>query len=1189
MCGILAVLPVYDEPGSAPLEEAEPLLTSLRTALNLAPTLPAGDASAVAAGFGTLNKVLERVVEDFSTAAAGRLLAIDDTLWSQADEAAAAIEDRLRAADSWLDTGVASWNADDVERVQAALRRSLDLAWTLGEDRIHAAARVRHLAAGTNSMPGLPTAGPTPELSVTAAVAYFALDTVLDAIDRLEVRGRDSAGVHLWVQLSDADLAALPPSVFQRHDGLFRSGTIVPVPGGLSIVYKTASVVGRLGDNIRTLRAEISADADLRAVLSRPSARVSVLAHTRWASVGRVSTANAHPLNSSVRGGGTTRRYAVAALNGDIDNHLDLREREEITPDAEITTDAKLIPVMIAHRLAAIGTSGAAGANGAAGTSGAAALADCLRQYDGSMAIGLQSDEEPDRLVLGVKGGGQGLFVGLGPSGYVIASEVFGLAARSDQYLRVDRVEGDAAARTGTVVTVDRGGRGTLAGLHRLDAAGVPQPILPSELRTAELTTRDVARGSYERYLEKELAEAPSSFRKTLRGRVHELDRRLSVDLPDSALPSHVRKALADGQLEEIILIGQGTAAVSAAGVAHIVESLVGDRLTVRALPASELSAWRLRRDMSRTVVVAISQSGTTTDTNRTVDLVRERGATVLAIVNRRDSDLVGKSDGVLYTSDGRDIEMAVASTKAFYAQAAAGMLLGLGIAKELGVLDQHAEDAQLRMLVEMPGKLEEIARDKARIAAVAQQVACTYPYWAVVGSGPNRIAAAEVRIKLSELCYRGVSADAVEDKKHIDLSAESLILVCAAGAPVTQLQDLAKEIDIFAAHRNRPVVIADAGTRQLWPTDLVLEVPATHPTLAWLLSTAAGHLFSYYAARTIDAAADDLRAALAALDAELPPVPGLAGGVGGVGSVDSAGSAGLAGQVGVRTEGGRHPATVPLGRFVDDATRGQYRGVLTNDKALRLASARWYLDGLLPIDALLTATSGLPGQDDPDDLVRQVLTDAVEELTRSIDSVKHQAKTVTVGTSRSGVDLFENPLTRRVLELGVDRDALSYPTLLALRGYSGVIGEVSGATRYTIAASTAGPQIRVSYKSGLAASLRSRADTETALSGTKKLAIDTRSVRLERGRIDRRMVLLIPELSGARVAGLTLLHVELVPQAGANALLAALEHAGSRLPELRAAITEHDRPFDPDALAGLPTEVALLAPVDEVASAVIA
>src|SRR3546814_9503097 len=86
---------------------------------------------------------------------------------------------------------------------------------------------------------------------------------------------------------------------------------------------------------------------------------------------------------------------------------------------------------------------------------------------------------------------------------------------------------------------------------------------------------------------------------------------------------------------------------------------------------------------MSDTVVIALSQSGTTTDTNRTVDLVRGRGAKVLAIVNRRGSDLTDKADGVLYTSDGRDVEMSVASTKAFYAQIAAGFLLAWARSEE--------------------------------------------------------------------------------------------------------------------------------------------------------------------------------------------------------------------------------------------------------------------------------------------------------------------------------------------------------------------------------------------------------------------------------------------------------------------------------------------------------------------------
>ncbi|WP_211472397.1 SIS domain-containing protein [Actinocrinis puniceicyclus] len=1124
---------------SAHEEVRGPALGALGTAIEQGALL--GDlASAARTGerLDALNSALENTVRLLSSPAGTHLLAADPAAAALLGERVETVHSRLRIANASLDAGEADWDADEVEQVQILLRRALDLAWTLAEDRIAAAARVRELA-------GLGAAAGAAELSPAASVSYFALEMALDSLDRLEVRGRDSAGVHLWVRLSETDLADLAPMVAQRHDALFRSGAVEQVAGCLSIVYKTASLVGRLGDNVRALRASIRDDALLREILRRPSARVSVLGHTRWASVGRVSQPNAHPLNnlaysSTLADAHTTRaagsaRYAVGALNGDIDNHVELRTGEGIEADPEVTTDAKLIPVMVAQRLDD-------------GADAAGALHDCLRRYRGSMAIGVQTDDAPDRLLLGVKGGGQGLYVGLGPAGYLVASEVFGLVAWSTRYLRID-VDGDAPGEA-VVVCVDGADAGTAAGLRRIDGTGAAHQIPEAQFRLPEVATRDIARGGFERYLEKELAEAPASFRRTLRGRVHERDGRLTVDLPDSALPTSVRERLRDGSLDEVIFIGQGTAAVAASGIAYLAESLFGDRIRVRTMPATELSAWHLHRDLSHACIVAISQSGTTTDTNRTVDLVRERGATVLAIVNRRDSDLVAKSDGVLYTSDGRDIEMAVASTKAFYAQAAAGMLLSLGFAKQAGILDPHDEDALLRTLAEIPDKLEELEKSKAGIAAIAEQVACRYRYSAVLGSGPNRIAAAEVRIKLSELCYCGVSSDAVEDKKHIDLSAESLVLVCAAGTPVTQLHDVVKEVEIFAAHRNRPVMIVDAGTGGLWPTELIIEVPPTHPKLAWILSTAAGHLFAYYAARAIDQAGDDLRLALTALDQGEP--------------------------------GGTVAAALALGRFVDDCGRGLLRGVLGSDTGMRLAAAHWFLTGALPASALPEYTEGA----DPLEFVRQILDAAVDEMTRSIDSVKHQAKTVTVGTSRSGAYLFDSRLAKAVLETGVDRDTLGYATLAALRGYDAVVTAVAGATRYALSGSPNDLRIKVVSKSGIAQDLPSRADAGTELMGTKKLAVETGSVRLERGINDGRLVLIVPETSGSRPVGVTLLHVELAPRASGTALLAALEASGPRLLELRAAITERDRPFTTEALSALDPELVLLAPAARVAAA---
>src|SRR4029077_7398740 len=142
-----------------------------------------------------------------------------------------------------------------------------------------------------------------------------------------------------------------------------------------------------------------------------------------------------------------------------------------------------------------------------------------------------------------------------------------------------------------------------------------------------------------------------------------------------------------------------------------------------------------MRTDMSDTLVIAISQSGTTTDTNRTVDLARARGAAVIGIVNRRNSDLTDKAHGVLYTSDGRDVEMAVPSTKAFYAQVAAGFLLAAAVAEAAGCARRVAMSDILHGLRALPEALDTVLARRDDIAALAQRHAPGRRYWAVVGN----------------------------------------------------------------------------------------------------------------------------------------------------------------------------------------------------------------------------------------------------------------------------------------------------------------------------------------------------------------------------------------------------------------------------------------------------------------------
>ena len=156
---------------------------------------------------------------------------------------------------------------------------------------------------------------------------------------------------------------------------------------------------------------------------------------------------------------------------------------------------------------------------------------------------------------------------------------------------------------------------------------------------------------------------------------------------------------------------------------------------------------------------------------------------------------------------------------------------------------------------------MERVQAKREEIADAARRFAPSKRYWAVVGNGPNRVAAEEVRIKLSELCYKSIAADATEDKKHIDLSSEPLILVCAAGLRGSTADDVAKETAIFRAHKATPIVIADEG-EQRYSAAATIAVPAVDPALGFVLSAMVGHLFGYEAALAIDGSARPLREA---------------------------------------------------------------------------------------------------------------------------------------------------------------------------------------------------------------------------------------------------------------------------------------------------------------------------------------
>ncbi len=388
----------------------------------------------------------------------------------------AAIEGRLTELDALavLVDGELDTIADaDLEEVHVALVRFKDALWAVRKDRLRTAVAVADLA-GCDAPP-------------SALAAFSAVQTVLSALDRLEVRGRDSAGIHLIVRDHGLDLDSEPVRQLlagRTDDILYPSGAVRVADGHLTFVYKAAAEIGELGDNVRALRAALRTDALLHLAVASEAARVNVMAHTRWASVGIISEPNAHPVIQEEEGG-SMGPYVAAALNGDVDNHADLKAAAQLHIPLLVTTDAKVIPALVSRA--------------ASGDGFVDAFRRTVGTFEGSVAVAAVCSTLPDVVALAVRGSGQGLYVGLADDSYIVASEPYGLVEETTRYLRLDGetpAQPGVEASRGQIVVLDAAVAGTVGGIRRLAYDGTELPVDEDEISTAEITTRDIDRGA---------------------------------------------------------------------------------------------------------------------------------------------------------------------------------------------------------------------------------------------------------------------------------------------------------------------------------------------------------------------------------------------------------------------------------------------------------------------------------------------------------------------------------------------------------------------------------------------------------------------------------------------------------------------------------------------------------------------
>ena len=808
-----------------------------------------------------------------------------------------------------------------------------------------------------------------------------------------------------------------------------------------------------------------------------------------------------------------------------------------------------------------------------------AAFRRAVAEFEGSTAIVMHSSLDPDRTYLALRGSGQSMFVGLCEAGYVFASELYGVVEQTSRFLRMDGTTEWSPGNpqtAGQILVLDRRGSRGLEGIEAWSVDGQRLELRDSDVRTAEITTRDINRGQHEHFLLKEIFDAPESVAKTLQGKYvlprQGEDSDLAMNLGPEVFPQRLADLVMDKKIRRVLLIGQGTAAVAGAAVASMMErSLASAGLEVRAVKATELSGYALEQDMSDALVLAVSQSGTTTDTNRTVDLVRSRGAIVIGSVNRRNSDLVYKVDGVLYTSDGRDIEMSVASTKAFYSQVVAGYLIGLRLALLLGTLGPREVRRELQELERLPQKMASILDRRHHIRDLAERFATTRRDWAVVGSGCTRAAADEIRIKLSELCYKSIATDYIEDKKHIDLSSEPLTLVCAAGLSLMALRDAVKEVAIFKSHKSIPIVVCAEGFDAFEPYAAgMIYVPRASENASVLLNTVVGHLWGYYCALAIDRGAVRLRPARALAVQHLASESGLA----------------------------LTPSTLKqllsIGRaFQDDLKQGRLNSSLSVDCGVQLSLLFQYFTGAQPLRQLTQDFQMEATRDSLADTMVTCLSRAIQELSRPIDAIKHQAKTITVGISRSG-EAVEGVLFQALHELGVAPEAVPYRDLALMRALAPAVASVVGATVYEVeglgALGDVGPEarIRVLRKTGLAANLRSRADQGHPLVGTKQRVVSSRTSYVGRGRNDNRPLLMAPVLPSGQVEQLVLLHLRFVEEMPWEGKLQLIRDVASRYEDLKSLVEEANLIWHDQFLGALRVEDLVTLPVEELAEQVL-
>jgi glucosamine--fructose-6-phosphate aminotransferase (isomerizing) len=569
---------------------------------------------------------------------------------------------------------------------------------------------------------------------------------------------------------------------------------------GISVLAEDRIEAVRAVGNLSALRAKLDDEAPpgaAVAVAERPA--TTGIGHTRWATHGRVSEANAHPHYDS-----DDRIHVV--VNGIVENYMALKERlleQGSTFTSE--TDAEVIAHLVAQCYEG---------------DLADAVLRAYAQLEGHYAFVAMSLDEPDTLV-GARRECP-LIVGRGEGEQFIASAVPAFLAQTRQVQYVEN---------GEIVVLHPDG------VRIMTASGEE---VERGVETVDWDEETAEKGGYETFMLKEIHEQADAVAETIADRTARGD---GVDLDE------------EGALDEAILAGVQRIVVVACGTAYHA-GLIGRyaveewaRLPVELDIASE---YRYRNPVvgPGDLVVGISQSGETADTLAAMRLARERGATVLAITNTRGSQATREADGVLYTRAG--LEIGVAATKTFVCQVAVMYLLGLRLAELRGTLPAERVAELVAELKRLPHCIDELIEDcQERTDAIAESC-WSAEFFLYIGRHIGLAVALEGALKLKEISYVSTDAYAAGEMKHgpIALLDQDTPVVCVATrSPV--LEKLVSNIQEARARGARVIAVTTTGDGLVEPhVDAALTVPATDWMLQPILAVIPLQMLAYRIAR---------------------------------------------------------------------------------------------------------------------------------------------------------------------------------------------------------------------------------------------------------------------------------------------------------------------------------------------------